>query len=86
MRLPPGVRPRALDSGLTPDGTSNRRAASRASRRAVPEASASSPRTISQRLRPAVSVLADPLGLQPATPNSSRRRRLGWLSVTWVSR
>jgi hypothetical protein len=30
-------------------------------------------------LRPAVSVLADPLGLRPATPSSSRRRKLGWL-------
>src|SRR6202167_2177020 len=41
---------------------------------------------VSQRLRPAVSVLADPLGLRPATPSSSRRRKLGWLSLTWVSR
>jgi len=41
---------------------------------------------ISQRLRPAVSVLADPLGLRPAVPSSSLRRKPGWLSLTWVSR
>src|SRR5271157_6117852 len=41
---------------------------------------------VSQRLRPAVSVLADPLGLRAAAPSASLRRKLGWLSLTWVSR
>ena len=41
---------------------------------------------VSQRLRPLVLVVSEPIGLRPAVPNSRRRRRLGWLSLTWVSR
>ena len=41
---------------------------------------------VSQRLRPEFAFLADPLGLRPADPSSSLRRKLGWLPLTWVSR
>ena len=41
---------------------------------------------VSQRLRPTVSLLCEPVGFRPAAPSSSLRRRLGWLSLTWVSR
>ncbi len=41
---------------------------------------------VSQRLRPEVALLADPLGLRAADPSSSLRRKLGWLPLTWVSR
>ena len=41
---------------------------------------------VSQRLRPVVSLLCEPVGFRPAVPSSSLRRRLGWLSLTWVSR
>src|SRR5271167_645132 len=41
---------------------------------------------VSQRLRPAFSLLCEPVGFRPAVPSSSLRRRLGWLSLTWVSR
>jgi len=41
---------------------------------------------VSQRLRPEFALLADPLGLRPADPSSSLRRKLGWLPLTWVSR
>jgi len=40
---------------------------------------------VSQRFRPEVLLLADPLGLRLAARSSSLRRRLGWLSLTWVS-
>jgi hypothetical protein len=36
--------------------------------------------------RAEVLVWAKPLGWRPATPNSSLRRKVGWLSLTWVSR
>src|SRR5208282_4467060 len=41
---------------------------------------------VSQRLRPFALLVAHPLGLRPMAPSSSLRRRVGWLSLTWVSR
>src|SRR5271166_5984648 len=41
---------------------------------------------VSQRLRPLALLVAQPLGVRPMAPSSSLRRRVGWLSLTWVSR
>jgi hypothetical protein len=41
---------------------------------------------VPERLRPEAALLADPLGLRPADPSSSPRRKLGWLPLTWLSR
>src|SRR4051794_24245955 len=41
---------------------------------------------VSQRLRPLALLVARPLGLRPTAPSSSFLRKVGWLSLTWVSR
>src|SRR6516165_1271374 len=41
---------------------------------------------VSQRLRPEDLLVAEPLGLRPIAPSSSRRCNFGWLSLTCVSR